>query len=159
MSDEKMSESPAVMPARKRRSWVWSAVLALVVFGAGGITGGGLTMIAIHRHLSDFIRNPNDAPDRVMPWLKRRLGLDEEQTAEVEKIVRAHHRNLQAIRRETVPKVRKELEATQTEVSAVLKPGQRELWNKRMTQMQNFWFPALPEGPLEEKASESAGGE
>ncbi|MCA9098279.1 MAG: hypothetical protein KDA36_07835 [Planctomycetaceae bacterium] len=134
-------------PVRKRRSWIKSLILAFIVFLAGSVAGGAGTLLFVHRHLADFIRNPHEAPQKIIPILKRRLGLDPEQTAKIETIIREHHRNLQEIRYETTPRVRTEIDAIQTEVADVLNPDQRELWNRRMTQLTDFWFPTLPPPP------------
>lgn len=131
-------------PSRNRRSWVKSLILAFIVFLAGNITGGAGTLMFIHRHLADFIRHPQEAPQKIIPILKRRLRLDPEQTVKIEAIIREHHLALQKIRYETTPRVRTEIDAIQSEVAEVLNPDQRKLWNRRMTQLTDFWFPDLP---------------
>lgn len=141
-------------PVRKRHSWIKTLFLASVVFLAGGVAGGAGTLMFIHRHLSDFIRHPADAPLKIIPILKRRLRLDEEQTVKVEAIVREHHLNLQEIRNETTPRVRAEIDAIKTEVSEILTAQQRELWDRRITQLTDFWFPtsaSIPPDELEQK--------
>lgn len=139
---------------RKRKPWVRTVILAGVVFLAGGIVGGAGTVLVIKRQLSEFIRHPEDAPDRVMPWIKRRFRLDEEQTIAVERLVAEHHERLQKIRYETTPRVRRELAEFQAGVDAVLRPEQRELWNRRLGQMTDFWFPELPALPERETKQE-----
>lgn len=141
-------------PVRKRRSWIKSLILAFVVFLAGNITGGAGTLMFIHRHLADFIQHPHEAPQKIIPILKRRLRLDPDQTVKIEAIISEHHRTLQKIRYDTTPRVRTEIDAIQTEVAEVLNPDQRKLWNRRMTQLTDFWFPTLP--PLPDEASTEA---
>lgn len=142
--------SPSIQPpVHKRRSWIKPLILAVIVFLGGGVAGGAGTLMFIHRHLGEFIRHPEEAPQKLMPILKRRLGLDEEQSTKIEAIIREHHRELLEIRYEVAPRVRTELDAIQTEVSGILTPSQRGLWDRRMTQLTNFWFPTLP--PLHEE--------
>lgn len=150
------TNASAEMEVRSRtgRPWVRTVILAGVVFLAGGIVGGAGTVLVIKRQLSEFIRHPEDAPDRVMPWIKRRFRLDEEQAIAVERLVAEHHERLQKIRYETTPRVRRELAEFQAGVDAVLRPEQRELWNRRLGQMTDFWFPELPPLPDMEKKQE-----
>ena len=146
-------QSPSIQPPiRKRRSWIKSLILALIVFLAGGVAGGAGTLMFIHRHLGDFIRHPEEAPRKLMPILKRRLGLDEDQAVKIEAVIREHHRKLLEIRYETAPRVRTEIDAIHTEVAEILTPKQRELWDRRMTQLTDFWFPTLPPLPRDPPA-------
>jgi len=150
------STTPSPAFPRKKRSWVWSILLACVVFSAGGITGGAGTLLFIHRQLGEFIRHPREAPDRIIPLLKRRLRLDDAQTEQVSQIIREHHRNLQQIRLETSPRVRQEIHQIETKVAAVLTPQQRQLWNTRLKQLTDFWFPNLSPDQLPEAPEKSA---
>lgn len=109
------------------------------------MVGGALTLRFLHRQLQSFLTKPEETPDRILPVLRRRLQLTDEQAAKVEQIVRARHQALQQIRRETAPKVRSEFERIEQEVSAVLTPEQKSRWHTRFRQLYLFWFPDLPE--------------
>lgn len=73
----------------------------------------------------------------------------------ISQIIREHHRNLQEIRRETTPRVREEIHQIETKVAEILNPDQRKLWNTRLKQLTDFWFPNLSPEQLPEGAGKA----
>ncbi|MFO1020200.1 MAG: hypothetical protein U0903_05830 [Planctomycetales bacterium] len=136
--------APAHTPRRRWR-WVRTLLLACLIFVCGTVTGGALTMRFITKTLQGFLQHPEEAPDRILPIIKRKLRLTDEQYAKVSEIVRTRHQNLQAIRNATVPKVHAEFQKVDEEVSAVLNPDQRKQWHTRFRELESFWFPSESE--------------
>ena len=67
---------------RAPRRWV-TVLLVLLVFFAGAGFGGGMTVaIAVH-HIRHVLQHPDEAPGRIAKELRRKLGLDNEQTRQV----------------------------------------------------------------------------
>src|SRR5262245_8530443 len=94
---------PAGRPHRAR-AWM-SAVLGIVIFGAGLVSG-----VAATRLVPDARRSMNwgDLLDRVAQRMKDDLDLTEAQQARVKTIVEAHQPELNRIRARTVGAMRKE---------------------------------------------------
>ncbi len=123
--------SGADSPARVR---VLGALVLVGVFAAGAVFGVGLT------RWSDRGGPPAPPPRRPPPpggpvqAMIHELRLDPEQIEALERIDRAHRGELDAIARETMPRVRAVLDAMERELEPRLRPEQLELleaWRKR----------------------------
>ncbi len=145
-------QSPASLPAAPRRRWR-SLLLALLIFVSGLIVGGGLTLIRVRHGALWAIHHPEEAPPRIAAHLRWKLGLSDEQTEQVEQIVRKRQQALQAIRREVQPRVTAELDRVEAEISGMLNDAQRAKWHKLFTQLRSTWLRPLPERPSPKKKS------
>ena len=116
-------------PARVR---LLGALLLVGVFAAGAVFGVGLT------RWSHPDQPPGPPPRRPpggpIPAMIHELRLDPEQIQALEQIHLAHRGKLDAIARETMPRVRAVLDAIEHELEPRLRPEQLELleaWRKR----------------------------
>ena len=75
--------------------------------------------------------------------------MSDEQTQQVEAIVRKHQKALQAIRRDVHPRVMAELDRVEIDVGSVLDDAQRPKWHALFTKLCEKWIPPLPEPPKE----------
>lgn len=146
--ESKAVSTPAAEPARgarpPRRRWWVTAVLVAVIFAGGFVCGAGTTVVAVALRVRESVQHPERTPDRIARWLKGRLRLTAGQAEQVGAIIKSHHANLLAIRREVAPRVRAELDAIREEVAGVLDERQRAQWRKLMGNFEKNWIPAAP---------------
>ena len=136
--------SPVVpLPRPRRKRWV-SALLALVIFGAGFIAGAGGAVIAILKRVQHHIQHPEEAPQRITGRLKRRLGLTDEQAARVKAIVSDQQQAIFAIRREAQPRFMAELDRTRSRIDDALDAEQKAKWGRMFDRLRQRWIPPLP---------------
>jgi len=133
-------------PPAGRRRWL-TILLALVVFVAGMASGAALTVHFAVSRLQFAIHHPEAAPPRIAAVIQRRLDLDDQQRAEVEKIVAKHQREIAAIRRQFQPEIVDELDLVRDEIAAVLKEPQRERWTQLFEHFKQRWLPPAPPKP------------
>ncbi len=114
-------------------SWM-TAVMLLLIFGAGMGAGYGLARIGPSAARRYEPQNPL-VPG---PGMYRRLGLTPEQRKAVEAILQKYRPELDAILRETAPRVREVNERILDEIRLLLDENQRQ----RLERLRNrpFWM-------------------
>jgi hypothetical protein len=137
--DQLLEPAPVSAPPRRGR-WLLALVL-LVVFVSGGIVGGGSTDYVHRNGWMRLMRSPSEVPDRLVPMLRGKLDLSEEQTAKVDQVVRQRHREIEKLRAEVQPRIDRQIEQMQSEIDAVLDPGQRDRWHEWVQSLQHRWGP------------------
>jgi hypothetical protein len=153
MDNVKKDPTPAIAPSSTglqspRRRGKWKTVaLGLAILLCGMLIGAGGAVICVQKILVYAIHHPEEAPARMTARLRKKLHLSDDQAARVKAILSERQKAIQAIRRETQPKVMKELERTKEEVAAILSPDQARLWRSRFAQLQGRWFPVVPAEP------------
>ena len=121
-------------PESQARARLLGALVLVGVFAAGAVFGAGLTRWT----------DRGDSPGPPPPWrpppggpiqaMIHELRLDPGQVAALEQLHLAHRPELDAIARETMPRVRAVLDAIERELSPRLRPDQierLEAWRKR----------------------------
>lgn len=132
-----------VAPGRGRRRWV-SLVLSVVIFVSGVLIGAAGAAGVIRREMLQALRDPSAVPARITQRLKRRLSLTDVQADEIQGILEARQRAVQAIRATVQPAVMHELLLAKTEVADVLDDEQRERWEADFDRLRDLWVPPLP---------------
>ncbi len=136
-----MSAIPPMLPRRRR----WPRVVAaMLIFFSGMVCGGGLTVIVAVRNIRHAIHHPEEVPARLTRYLTRRLDLSSDQAEQVEGLIAQRQAHLQAIRRETQPRVAAELSALREEIGQVLTPDQRAKWDDIFDEAIDRWMPPPP---------------
>jgi cell division protein FtsX len=126
-----------------RRRWL-TILLAFVIFVAGVASGAALTVHYAVSRLQFAIHHPEVAPARIAATLQRRLNLDDQQKAQVEKIVARRQVEIASIRRKFQPEIVHQLDSVRDEIAAVLNESQREKWTQLFDQFQQRWLPPMP---------------
>ncbi len=121
----------------KRTSWL-TLFLAVIIFVSGMIVGGG-GLLALLVHVS---RRVDEAPAVTAARLKRQLGLSEEQTAQVQEIVRTRQEALHRIRDDVQPRFREEIDLLEKQVAGVLNDRQKAKWHAGLAALRRTWFSA-----------------
>jgi hypothetical protein len=137
--DQLLEPAPVSAPPRRGR-WVLAFVL-LLVFVSGGIVGGGGTDYMHRNGWSRLMRFPGEVPDRLVPMLRGKLDLNDEQTGKVDHIVRERHREIEKLRAEVQPRIDHQIDEMQSEIDAVLEPGQRDRWHEWVQSLRRRWGP------------------
>lgn len=117
-------------PARSLLSRRWfNWLLLVVIFGAGVLIGALVAVRVVRMQVASVLSHPEQIPDRVMPILRHRLDLDEEQAVKIAAMVKQRHAALEDLRAEYSPRVAIELQQLRRDVDSVLKPEQRTHWD------------------------------
>jgi hypothetical protein len=133
---------PQSIPTRPRR---WPRIVAaLLIFFGGMVCGGGLTVIVAVRNIRHAIHHPEEVPARITRYLTRRLDLSPDQAEQIEGLIAQRQAHLQAIRRETQPRVAAELSGLREEIGQVLTPEQRAKWDDIFDDAVDRWMPPPP---------------
>ncbi|MBI2195263.1 MAG: hypothetical protein HYU36_25055 [Planctomycetes bacterium] len=127
-------------PLSKPRRWK-TLFLATVLFLSGIALGGGAAVWLIRRQVIYALHHPEEAPGRILPILRRRLDLTDDQARKVKEILHRRQASLQDIRREVQPRVEAELDLVEKEVADVLDDGQKEKWHKNLRSLRATWTP------------------
>jgi uncharacterized protein HemX len=142
MSEMTNYDQAASLPKSKGK---WRMLLfGVLILAIGMIIGAGVSVIVVHKVVQNVIRNPEDIPVRISQRMRRKLDLNERQTKRILDIMRAHQKNIQALRREYQPGLEKELDEMRDEVSGVLEPEKARKWRARFEELKRNWLPPLP---------------
>ncbi|GDY07414.1 hypothetical protein LBMAG52_09000 [Planctomycetia bacterium] len=125
-SSNQLPPTGALAASWPRRWLKWA--LLVVIFGAGVAVGAAGSVLLIRQRIASVLRQPEQIPDRVVPILRHRLSLTDEQTEQVAAIVRRRYTALEEVRSEFTPRVATELRLLRTEVDAVLTSDQKDRW-------------------------------
>ncbi|NOZ20045.1 MAG: hypothetical protein GXP25_03045 [Planctomycetes bacterium] len=149
-----MTEDQNAKPKRKasyskRRRTVLMVLLGGVILLSGIVIGSGLTLLWLQNKLLYMLHHPEDAPNAIALRLQSKLDLTDEQTKQVEAILRERQKHSQALRREVQPRVEEQLAKARDEVAKVLTPEQAKRWHAYFDSMQKKWLPPAPPAPPE----------
>jgi len=140
-----MSQDTTTSPiARPRRRWVWTVLLALVIFVSGVLVGGGLTFKVITSGFKRSFQDPAVLAEHITLRMKRRLNLTDEQTFQVRRIILEQERAFQSLRKQIRPQLEAQIEKARRELTAVLTPEQTRKFEKRFDRFLKFWLPPQP---------------
>lgn len=121
----------------------WKLAFAcLLVFAAGGTTGGLLCSLHVRHHFLGPMR-PGMAGERMREHLRRELGLTPEQAKKISPIVDATSTKLETIRSETAERVRSAMEDAERQISPELTPEQQEKLQAMKRRHQNDDAPRI----------------
>ncbi|HEY5910416.1 MAG TPA: hypothetical protein VJA21_07405 [Verrucomicrobiae bacterium] len=134
----------------------WKAILAaLVIFGAGGLTGGVLSW---RIREANVLQRPHRASQPGSPggWrleflrrAQRELDLSPEQRERVDKILKESQERSRMIMEPISPQIRAEMQRTKDEFRSVLTPQQQKRFDELLKK---------PSHPRDQRRSQSANG-
>ncbi len=133
-----------LLRAKRRRSRWLHALLALLIFGSGAVTGGAVTVHLLKHHVHQVLAHPERAAELMTERLRREFDLTDAQFEQVRTILAERHGEFEQIRREVFPQVREVLDATHDDIAAVMDDQQREQWDQHYDYMIRTWFPPPP---------------
>lgn len=123
--------------------WVQLGVL-LVVFVSGGVVGAMIATKVIHSRM-DYYREHADAlPADIVPRLKMRLALTDEQTERVRAIIANRHPRMIENRRQGAQTMLNEFQMMENEIAGVLDPEQEQRWRSIAQSVRQRFLPPVP---------------
>jgi len=137
-------DQPTAPVIQRRRRWVWTILLALVIFVSGVLVGGGLTFKVITSGFKRSFQDPEVSAERITNRMKKRLDLTDEQAVRVRRIILEQQKAFQSMRKQVRPQLEAQIEKTRRELAAVLTPDQARKWETSFRHFWKFWLP--PEG-------------
>jgi hypothetical protein len=145
MVENGLKETP-ITPAR-RRTWVRSLLLGMVILLCGAVIGSVITAVALEQRPIHGIRRPDRLPERIAEDMRWKYKLTDEQERQIQAIFEEHGKKLSDIRAEVQPRVDAEHEALRRGVEAVLTPEQAGQWRQEYEHMRRLWHPRAGESP------------
>jgi hypothetical protein len=134
-------DQPTAPVIRPRRRWVWTILLALVIFVSGVLVGGGLTFKVITSGFKRSFQDPAVSAERITHRMKKQLDLTDKQAVQVHRIFFEQQKAFQSLRKQVRPQLEAQIEKTRQELAAVLTPEQARKWEKRFGRFMKFWLP------------------
>ena len=125
-----MSDVESIPPATPPRSSTKTIVIAVIVVLVAFVSGAAAGILADHVRMIRRGHGPHDAPRMIHHLLSHRLDLTPEQDKKVKEILDRHHERIRALNESVRPQIRRELEAANAEIEAVLTPEQRAKYEK-----------------------------
>jgi hypothetical protein len=132
---------PTAPVIRPRRRWVWTILLAVVIFVSGVVVGGGVTFKIITSGFKRSFQDPAVSAERITQRMKKKLDLTDEQAIQVHRIIFEQQKAFQSLRKKVRPQIEAQIEKTRQELAAVLTPEQARKWEKRFSRFMKFWLP------------------
>jgi hypothetical protein len=103
----------------------------ILVFMLGAICGGAVTHLVNRTRMEAFVgRGPEAREEMLVKRLTRQLELDSRQLEQIRPIVHETHASIRLIRQQSRPQVEGLLDESQRRISAILRPEQREKFEK-----------------------------
>lgn len=124
--------------------WWRRVALMMVIFLSGaivGVVGGGFVA---RQQMLFMLRHPEQVPDRILPGIRSRLSLNDEQTSQVDTIVRRRHAAMEVARSKCYPELVAEFQGMCTDIAEVLSPKQRASWDELSELVKQRYLPAPP---------------
>ena len=142
------AESWEIEPVAGAKSWQrrWLMLsIMVVVFCSGAAIGSGLTTISIENNRIKHQQNPWRGQKRRLEALNRELDLSDEQTAEVEQILKQHDLAVKKIWMEEVgPKMFTLVKELDGRIADVLTTDQQPLWHAWLEKRKSRVCPQSP---------------
>jgi hypothetical protein len=130
-------DQPTAPFIRPRRRWLWTILLALLLFISGIVVGGGLTFKVIASGFKRSFQDPAVSADRITQRMKKKLDLTEDQAVQVRRIIFERQKAFQSVRKQ----VEAQIGETRQQLKAVLTPEQSAKLEKQFRRFMKIWLP------------------
>ena len=128
--------SPRTAPGRGRVS----LLLVIVIFVSGGLVGAGLAVIFQPQKALRVRKSPGEIRDRLTRKIAEGIGLSDQQSEQVRQIVDERMKDLQELRLELQPRMKRQAGVLHKKVAALLDDQQRPKWDKLYAELHQKWF-------------------
>lgn len=130
-------------PQTYRRALPWWTQIAvlLVVFVAGGVAGSMITVRVVHSRMEQYRQQAPIFSEDIVTRLRFRLALNDEQVADVRRIIESRHSKMIQYRNEGSHKMHTEFDAMVEEVAGVLDDLQAERWRGMANHVKRTYLP------------------
>lgn len=114
--------------------------LVIALIYVAGVATGVVANRAVVRHMvASAVQNPQRIKVLIEKRLTRRLKLDPSQQTKVEQILNQTQNDLRSLRQDFAPRFQAIMLETQSEISAVLTPEQRQRFEKLREENRSLW--------------------
>jgi len=145
--------TPVAPPARRSRRWL-TVLLCALIFLAGSVTGAGAMALHTRKRVLEAVRHPEVVPERIVSRLRRPLELDAQQELQIRAILARRQAALLEARAEALARAGPEFEGIETDIAAVLRPDQMDMWRKLYKKFLREWMPEKPIGRRDGRADD-----
>jgi len=122
------------------RRWIYTAAL-IVAFAGGGVVGGAVGAHLMRARMGFMLKNPHALTDHVMPGIRSRVGLSEEQAVVVEGIVRRRRLAMRTVGAGSHAMMLADLHGMRDEVANELEPDQTAVWKTLCERVEGRYLP------------------
>ncbi len=140
MSDTDGRDNLTIDYIQKLHRWRM-AFFGVVILLAGIVIGGASMMILVPHRLIKLPPGPEFEPMRMMPPLRRDLGLTPEQADKIKPIMDKHMGKLNQIRMNARTEVGETLKQMNKEIAAILTDEQRLIWREGLDRLERELHP------------------
>jgi Spy/CpxP family protein refolding chaperone len=124
----------------------------LLIFLLGAATGGLTAHLIYQKRLEGMVRGgPGTMSEMILKRMDRELKLDGTQRDAIRTIIQETHGEMQQIRRQFRPQTRQILAKSEERIKALLRPDQKEAFERLIEQRRRQWEEhgdrPHPEGP------------
>ena len=123
------------------------AFFGLIILIAGIAIGGSSILIFAPKKLIQPPPGPEFRSQRMIPPLRRDLGLDPEQADKIKPILDKHMQKLDTIRTEARSEIAETLKQMNQEIAAILTEEQQQRWQQEIARLQDELRPRGGPGP------------
>lgn len=135
MSQNETIHNPAVSHINKTHTWRM-AFFGLIILVAGIVIGGSLMLIFAPKKLIQPPPSPEFRTLRMIPPLRRDLGLDPEQAEKIKPVLDKYMQKLATIRIEARSEIAETLNQMNQEIAAILTDEQQQRWHREIDRLQ-----------------------
>lgn len=139
----KTGESLTTLPPPSSQRWRRVALM-MAIFLSGAIVGAVAGGYVARQQMLFMLQHPEQIPDRVLPRIRSQLSLSDEQTSQVDAIVRRRHAAMEVARSKCYPELVAEFEGLCSDIAEVLSPKQRDRWDELRELVKQRYLPAPP---------------
>ena len=143
MSKKETIDNPAINYVHKLHCWRM-AFFGMVILVAGVVIGGALMLILAPDKLMKPPRGPEFDSVRMIPPLRRDLGLSPEQEEKIKPILDKHMEKLHDIRMEARADIEEALTRMNKGISDILTDDQKRIWQRSFDRLERELHPGGP---------------
>ncbi len=112
----------------------------LLIFCLGAATGGLVAHLIYQKKIEGLVRGgPRAMTEMIIKRMNRELLLDADQQKAVTKIVQETHEELKQVRQQFRPQMRQILKHSEERIGEILRPDQREAFEKLLVSRRRHW--------------------
>lgn len=133
---------PSPQTYRRALPWWTQIAVLLVVFLAGGVAGAMITTRVVHSRMEQYRQQAPIFSEDIVTRLRFRLALNDDQVADVRRIIESRHSTMIQYRNEGSHNMHTEFDAMVEEVADVLDELRAERWRDIAGQVKRTYLPA-----------------
>ena len=114
----------------------WKAIVSIIIVFLLGVLAGALVTYKVYQHRLEGIMKgePKTMSEFIVRRLDRELDLDAKQLEQLRAIVEETHAEMKRVRRQFRPQIEEILARSQEKIRVLLRPDQREKYEKIITE-------------------------